>query len=181
MTTQVLITYATHHGATRQIAERIGTILQDAGIDSTVCDVGDVGDPRAFDAFVIGSAFYCGWLGEATKFVRRHRDILATRPVWLFSSGPLGTAMVDAKGRDVLEMTVPGELAEFERTIHPREHRAFFGAYDPTSPPIGLRERGARLAPSDALPAGDFRDWPAIEGWAHSIAAVLAPVPAVIG
>ncbi len=180
MTTHVLVTYATHHGATRGIAERIGSTLQAAGLEATVRAVGEAGDPRGYDAFVIGSAFYCGWLGEATKFVKRHRDLLATRPVWLFSSGPLGTANVDAEGRDVLAITVPGELAEFERTIHPREHRAFFGAYDPTSPPIGLRERGARLAPSDTMPAGDFRDWPAIEGWAHSIAAVLAPVPAVI-
>ena len=179
---RVQVVHASRHGATRGIAERIVEVLRKRGFDAVIEDAATKPDPSGFDAYVIGSGVYMGsWLKEGVEHLERNVAVLSTRPVWLFSSGPLGTAMVDAKGRDVLEMTVPGELAEFERTIHPREHRAFFGAYDPTSPPIGLRERGARLAPSDALPAGDFRDWPAIEGWAHSIAAVLAPVPAVIG
>ena len=38
---------------------------------------------------------------EAVRFVRRTSDALARRPVWLFSSGPLGTEQTDAQGRDV--------------------------------------------------------------------------------
>ena len=136
--------------------------------------------PSGYDAFVIGSAAYMfHWLGEATAFVRRHRVILADRPVWLFSSGPVGTDLVDAKGRDVLAATEPKEFAEFQDVVHPRGMRVFFGAFDPSAPPIGLAERVTRMMPAarDAMPAGDFRDWDAIEAWAASIADELAAVP----
>jgi hypothetical protein len=54
--------------------------------------------------------------------------------------------------------------------------RVFFGAWDPKAPAIGLMERvmGAIPAARDALPSGDFRDWPAIEAWADEITAELA-------
>jgi len=45
-----------------------------------------------------------------------------------------------------------------------------------------MSERLVRLMPAarNVLPAGDFRDWDAIETWAREIAAELAPtmVPA---
>jgi menaquinone-dependent protoporphyrinogen oxidase len=130
-------------------------------------------------AFVVGSAAYMGgWIDEATGFVRRNRELLANRPVWLFSSGPVGTETVDAKGRDVIKASEPREFAEFADAIHPVDERVFFGAYDPDTKPIGLIERlGARFmrlpAIREALPAGDFRDWPEIEAWAGEIAREL--------
>ena len=40
--------------------------------------------------------------------------------------------------------------------------------------------RFMRLAPAvrQAIPTGDFRDWPAIEAWAEGIARALQPVGA---
>jgi menaquinone-dependent protoporphyrinogen oxidase len=101
----------------------------------------------------------------------------------LFSSGPVGTETVDARGRDVLEAAEPRDFAEFAGAIHPRDQRVFFGAYDPDAKPIGLMERiGARFtrmpAVREALPAGDFRDWRRIEAWAEDIARELQPVEA---
>jgi menaquinone-dependent protoporphyrinogen oxidase len=175
----VLVAYATRHGATRGIAERIAQTLHRSGLEVTLKPVEKADAVDQYDAMVIGSAAYMGrWLKEATQFVRRHRSQLASRPVWLFSSGPIGTQTVDAKGRDVLEASEPTEFAEFAAAIHPRGERVFFGAYDPDAEPIGLMERlGARFtrmpAVREALPAGDFRDWPEIEAWADGIAREL--------
>lgn len=183
---KILVAYASRHGATKGIAERIAQTLQGDGLDVTLRTVEDVGAVDPYDAFVIGSAAYMGsWLRPASTFVRRHREILAARPVWLFSSGPIGAETVDAKGRDQIEAATPKEFEEFHGTIQPRDQRVFFGAYDPDAAPSGLAERlmggFMRLAPAarDALPAGDFRDWAAIEAWAGEIARALHPAEAM--
>jgi len=173
---KILVAYASRHGATKGIAERIADTLAETGLEVTLRPVDSAGPVEEFGACVIGSAAYLGgWLAEATTFVRRHREALAGRPVWLFSSGPTSSATVDAKGRDLLNASEPKEFEEFARTIRPRDEQVFFGRYDPDATPAGLAERAMnrfmRLVPEtrQALPAGDFRDWPAIEAWAQGI------------
>jgi menaquinone-dependent protoporphyrinogen oxidase len=182
---KVLVAYASRHGATKGIAERIAQTLERSGVVVTLRTVEEVGAVDEYDAFVVGSAAYMGgWLGGAASFVRRHRDVLSSHPVWMFSSGPTGTDVVDAKGRDVLKTAEPKEFVEFGRTIRQRDQQVFFGAYDPEAAPSGVAEnlmaRFMRLAPAarDALPSGDFRDWSAIETWAERIALELQPVGA---
>lgn len=174
----VLVAYASRHGATAGIAERIAADLRAAGLEAEVSPVTEVGDVTAYDAFVIGGAAYMfHWLKDATTFAKRHRATLAGAPVWLFSSGPLGTDLVDKEGRDVLETGRPKEFEKLVSTLRPRGERVFFGAWDPSAPPVGVAERMMHLAPAgkDAMPAGDFRDWPAIDAWAAEIAADLTP------
>ena len=173
MTPRILVAYASKHGSTRAVAERIAATLTAAGQPAVALSVAEVADPAPYDAFVIGSAAYYGsWLKEATAFVRVHRDLLATRPVWLFSSGPLGTELTDAEGG-----AEPKEFAEFKEAIRPRDLRVFFGVLDPGK--LGLAERFVRALPAGRglLPEGDFRDWAAIDSWATGIAQALARRP----
>ena len=166
---KVLVAYASKYGATQGIAERIGEVLRRRGLEADVVRCKDVEDATGYDAYVVGSAAYMfRWRKDARKFVRRNLDVLAARPVWLFSSGPVGTDAVDAKGHDVLAGAVPKEFAEFEPAIGPRGMQVFFGAFQLEK----LRgvDRMAKWAPADAMPVGDFRDWAAIEAWANAIA-----------
>jgi menaquinone-dependent protoporphyrinogen oxidase len=178
-TMNVLVAYASRHGATREIAEWIAEALDREGLEVTLSSVTEPIDVDAHEAFVIGSAAYMGhWLGEASAFVRDHRKVLARAPLWLFSSGPIGTDRIDAKGRDVIEASRPLDFDELADSLHPRDEAIFFGAYDPQAAPVGVIERlGApflRLsAVRAAMPAGDFRDRPAIEAWAMGIAREL--------
>lgn len=179
-TIRVLVAYASRHGATQGIAEQIARTLEESGLEVTLRQADEVQAVEGYDAFVIGSAAYMfHWLKEASGFVRRHRAHLAEHPVWLFSSGPVGTQTVDEKGRDVVEMSTPREFAEFAELIHPRGQQVFWGAYDPIAPPVGLAERLVSRMPAarSALPAGDFRDWQAIAAWAQGIADELLRQP----
>jgi len=156
----VLVTYATKHGSTRGIAEAIATTLADRGIPTEALAVDGVADVGRYDAVVLGSAVYMGrWLKEAIEFARRHREQLAARPLWLFSSGPLGTEVVDAEEQ-------PKELAELRQTLGPRDHRLFDGAL--TRDALGFGER--MIIKAVKAPEGDFRDWDDIRAWAATIA-----------
>lgn len=172
----VLVAYASRHGSTAGIAERIAASLTAAGVSAEAHPAGDIHDVSVYDAFVVGAAAYMfHWLKDASAFVNRHRGVLAERPLWLFSSGPLGDQKVDAEGHDVLQSAEPKEFEELTRRLNPRGTRVFFGAWDPASQPVGLGERLMKLMPADKspLPAGDFRDWDDIDAWAGEIAAEL--------
>ena len=171
----ILVVYASKHGATQGIAERIAAKLGEAGQEAEARPVEAVDHLIGYDAFVVGSAVYAAhWQKEASAFVRRNRAVLASRPVWLFSSGPLGTEAADAQGRDLTVAAEPKEIAEFEGAIRPKGHRVFFGALDPGT--LGFSERAIRKLPAarTMLPEGDFRDWAEIDAWTSGIAHQLA-------
>jgi menaquinone-dependent protoporphyrinogen oxidase len=161
---RVLVTYATKHGSTRGIAEAIAATIGGNGIAAELRPVEGVGETGSYDAVVLGSAIYMGrWLREATEFTRRHRASLAERPLWLFSSGPLGTEVVDAEEQ-------PMELSELREMLEPRDHRLFYGAL--TRDALGFGER--MVVKAVKAPEGDFREWDEIQAWAAAIAAELA-------
>ncbi len=173
---RVLIAYTSRCGATQGIAERIAAVLRREGMDAVVQPAQHADDPVGYDAVVIGSAaYYFHWMKHSTEFVRSNCDVLAELPVWLFSSGPLGTKANDAQGRDLRAVTIPKEIAEFMETIRPRDHRVFFGAMNPEK--LSFPHRLVLKLPVNRdnaiFPLGDFRDWNDIEGWATAIAQEL--------
>ena len=163
-----LVAVASRHGSTEGIAEAIAEELRGAGIDTDLREADEVLDLEGYTAVVLGSAVYLGnWLPEARRVVERHRARLATVPVWLFSSGPLGEEDPEPPGD-------PERLADLLQALRPREHQRFVGKLDKRT--LGFGERlAARLVHA---PEGDFRAWDAIRAWARSIAAALmAPSP----
>jgi menaquinone-dependent protoporphyrinogen oxidase len=175
---KVLVVYASKYGSTKGIAEFIGEKLRHRGMEADVMEVGTLRNAEQYQAFVIGSALYMyHWLKEAKQFISRNRAMLATRPVWLFSSGPVGTQTKDDKGHDLLEVSGPKELDELRALVKPRDHRVFFGALDSArvTGTMGCAYKLVRrsAAAREAMPEGDFRDWKNIEAWTTSIAQAL--------
>lgn len=172
----VLVAYSSRHGATAGIAEHIAAHLTEAGVPAQALSVDKVTEVETYDAVVLGaSAYLFHWQKEAMRFARYYMEYLAEHPLWLFSSGPLGTDLINEKDIDLLVASRPKEFDELVSLLHPVGERVFFGKYDPNARPIGMSERLIRTMPAgrNGLPAGDYRDWPAIEAWALEIAADL--------
>jgi len=167
MEKRVLVAYATKYGATAEIAEKIGQVLCQAGLQADVLPADRVADPNAYSAVVLGSAVYIGqWRKEATRFLKDNEALLATKPVWLFSSGPTGEG-------DPLELTqgwrFPGKLQPIADRIAPRDIAVFHGASDVDK--LNFLEKW--MLKNVQAPVGDFRDWEAIIAWAKAMAQEL--------
>lgn len=174
----VLVAVASKHGATQGIARYIAETLRAAGHRAETRLARSVPDVAGYDAVVVGGATYLGhWLKEATKFVERNAAALRSRPVWLFSSGPLGAAETDVDGRDLRATAAPAEIADLAEAVGAVGHRVFYGALDPAR--LGFRDRVIRAMPAGKglLSEGDFRDWPEIDAWAATITSTLAGQP----
>ena len=90
---QVLVTAASRHGSTAEIATAIARALEESvvGLTAIAVPIDQRPEPARFDAVVLGSAVYAGrWLEPAREYAAAHAEALRDRPVWLFSSGPIG-------------------------------------------------------------------------------------------
>src|SRR3954468_19030656 len=88
---RVLVVVASRHGATAEIADALARGLTGAGLAAVAVPAQQQCDPAPFDAVLLGSAVYAGrWLEPAREYAARYAGTLRTRPVWLFSSGPIG-------------------------------------------------------------------------------------------
>ena len=166
---RVLVSAASMHGSTAEIALAIGQELAGQGLTVTVTTPGEVRGVDDYDAVIIGSAVYVGhWLDPAIDLINRCRDDLAAREVWLFSSGPVG----DPSGKLAQAMRKdPVELAGLRAATYARDHRMFAGKLDRK---VLTRPQRAALLVFRGL-EGDFRDWAEIREWAGSIARQLMP------
>jgi menaquinone-dependent protoporphyrinogen oxidase len=171
---RVLVTAASRHGATQEIAEAIASRLAEspagrtAGLTAVVLPIGQHPDPGGFAAVVLGSAVYAGrWLEPARTYASIRAGGLRQRPVWLFSSGPIG--------KPPFPPDEPHDVAAMLQLTGAREHRMFPGRLEKAR--LGFGERA--MVTAMRAPLGDFRDWAEIRAWADGIAADLvgAAVP----
>jgi menaquinone-dependent protoporphyrinogen oxidase len=156
---RILITAASRHQGTAEIAQHLADALRRAGAEVAVIPPEDVVGVTDYDGVVLGSAVYFGrWLPEARRLAERLRDEPRERPVWLFSSGPVGAAAADPNQGKV-------NVDALTALTGALEHHVFGG-----------RIERARLSwPARKLVGGmrikdrDDRDWTEVEGWAQSI------------
>lgn len=159
----VLVAYATRHGATAEIAEKIGEVLAQNDLKADVVEISSVKDITAYGAIVVGSSIYFGdWHKEMVNFLNENEKLLITRDVWIFSSGPTGH-------RDTYEIVAEWRFPLWFRPllerIQPHDGAVFFGKLDLEK--LNFFER--TIAKMLKEPIGDFRDWEEIETWAQTI------------
>lgn len=164
---KILVSAASKHGATTEIAEAIAAAIRESGVGVDAIAPEEVRDVAGYDAFVLGSGIYAGrWLEPARRLVERHHAVFVSRPVWLFSSGPIGEPLQPTEE--------PHDGANLTRELSAREHRVFAGKLNRDD--LGWVER--TITGMLKAPDGDFRDWDAIRAWARQIVAALEPAGA---
>lgn len=159
----VLVTYATKHGSTGEIATVIADALREHDLDVELWPAAEVTTVDPYDAVVLGSAVYrTRWQQDAERFVHRFETHLANRSVWLFSSGPLD------RSASVGLLEPPRAAARIGERIGARQHIWFGGALAPDATGIveRLMVRSGR--------AGDYRDLDQVRAWAHGVAESIA-------
>lgn len=158
--TNVLVTYASKHGSTAEIAEAIADKLREYGLSVDCAPVGDVTSIDRYQAVVLGSALYAGrWQAGARRFLRRHAAELCERPFWVFSSGPVD-------GLDPVRPEPARVVKEVEH-LGARAH-AVFGGRLPADAHGPLERRIVKKTPTVYR---DSRDWGEIRLWAARVAA----------
>ena len=83
---------------------------------------------------------------------------MATRPVWLFSSGPVGEPAEPADN--------PVDVTKILRAIKARDHQIFAGKL--IKKDLSFPDRA--MASAVRAQEGDFRNWAKIKDWAAGVA-----------
>jgi len=168
MDRKILVAYASQYGATQEIAEKIGGVLGQAGLQADVFPVDRVRDLTPYQAVILGSGVYIGqWNKEAAAFLQANEKALADRRVWLFSSGPTGSG-------DPVELLngwrLPAALQPVADRIQPRDIAVFHGYINPDK--LNFIQKWV-IKTIVKKPFGDFRDWDTIAAWTTTVAAEL--------
>lgn len=201
MTEKILIAYATKCGSTAEIAEAVGEELASRRLDVDVRPAAQIDHVAEYDAVVVGCPIlYASPHSDAVGLLHRHRAALASIPVAYFLTCLELTRIPAASHRGVPIVVdpdlgalprIPGKLSYWERShlVSGLVDQLLGAAPDVTPVNVGVfrgRMRYSDLNPADwlmmragrllfSVPAGDFRNWPAICTWAADLPTALLP------
>ena len=155
---KVLVSAASKHGATAEIADHIGKTLEAQGLDLTRTEPSEVTDLEGYRAVILGSAIYAGhWLQDAKELAARVAALDPAPMVWMFSSGPIGDPPKPEQD--------PVDVADILQATAARQHQVFAGKIDTSK--LSFGEKAIMIAVRAT--EGDFRDWDEIACWADQI------------
>jgi menaquinone-dependent protoporphyrinogen oxidase len=145
-------------GGTKGLADMVGAELEANGFRVDVMPARSVSDLDAYGGVILGGALYSlRWHRDARRFIRKHRVSLQSKPVWLFSSGPLD----DSAGKQ--EIPPVRFVKKAMRLTHARGHMTFGGR-------MPADARGFPAASMAKKSTGDWRNPDHVRMWAKQVA-----------
>lgn len=169
---RILVAYDTIHGASAEVAERIGSELCARGFQVDVRFVRNVSSIEAYVAVILGSAIYkFNWLPDARRFLKNHYAALSSKPTALFI---VCSAMSNdtPENRDAAQKSFVSPLLTKYPAISPLSIGLFGGAVDFKTNRYNLFEKivlrilGKMLGFKDSA---DWRDWEYISDWSQEV------------
>lgn len=166
---RILVTYASKHHSTAEIAGAIAQEIRVGGHDVVCEDARSAPPASEFDAVVLGSAVYVGrWRKAASKYLKRNLDTLSKMPFWIFSSGPVGAPPEDEEQAE--KFLEPSKVTKRAVDAGVRGHVVFGGRVPPEEG--GMIAKSMRKNTPPELQ--DLRDWDEIRAWAKQIADAIS-------
>ncbi len=169
MNDRILIAYATTHGSTREIAERVADRLRQAGLSVDITPAAKVRSLDGYSAIVLGASIYMFRMHrDARQFLARHQNTLSGGlPLAIFAGGPYG-ANAEADQVDI-RTKLDQELAGYA-WLKPAAVKIVGGRFDPS----GLRFPWSLIPALRNAPPSDARNWDDISAWAGSLPELLS-------
>lgn len=169
MENKILVAYASTHGSTQEVAERVAATLSERGLKVDLQPARSVRSLEGYSAVVLGAPLYMfHWHKDAFRFLSRHRTVLLRRRVAVFAGGPFGKG--DEAEWEEIRKQLNKELAKVA-WLSPVAVEVVGGKFDPTK----LRFPYNLIPALKQVPANDLRDWDAIRAWANNLALTFQP------
>ncbi|MDO8210271.1 flavodoxin domain-containing protein [Conexibacter sp. CPCC 206217] len=176
----VLVAYATKHGHTRLIAERVGAVLRESGLEIDLCDLGARhadARPAAYSGVVVAASVHAGrHQASVERWAKSHTNTLATRPTAFLS-----VSLTAADDTDEALATTSRMIEDLREKTgwNPTRTLAVAGAllyreYDIATRVLMRLISRQHGAPTDVSRDFDFTDWAAVEQFAREFAALVA-------
>ena len=177
---RILLLYATTEGQTARIAERIAHTLRHQGHSVEVLPADTARsdfDPAAYDGVMVGASIHYGHHPAYLRaLIRRHRDVLATRPCAFFS------VSLSAGGPRPKPQAAQRYLDKFLRQTgwQPQLAISFAGAvkyslYGPIKRRVMIVFVGLGGGNTDTTQDYEYTDWNAVDRFADAYAQGLKP------
>lgn len=158
---EVLVTYATKHGSTTDIAWSIANSFFDSGIRADVKKIQNVEDVRPYRLVIVGTPIYDNQiLPEVLTFAELHTDWLEKRKVAVFV---VGRTLKEPDSETLIR--TERMLSRLKNYINIFDTGMFAGKISPKNLPI--KERLEEVFGEKKT--GDFRDWEEIGSWAKEL------------
>jgi menaquinone-dependent protoporphyrinogen oxidase len=192
---RILVAYASMAGSTAEVARAVGDEIARSGLQVDVLPLSQVKDVGAYDGVVVGAPMIMGWHRSALRFLRRHHAAFQRIPLAVFVTA-MSLTQTGETGLGDAPVTVDVKLPkppEKEGRLGFKERYARLANYlNPIlkaarpAKPVSIGVFGGRMeygrlkwwAVLFAMliiqaPAGDRRNWPAIQEWSAGLPAAF--------
>lgn len=177
---KALIVYGTRYGTASEIAEEIGKVMREEGIEVNVVDSHGLNDydVSPYDMVIIGSGIKMGkWTKDSLRFLKKNKSALADKKVALFvSCGAANEEKSVEMGLDKYLRKVAKEYLAGE----PVDIGLFGSVYDPNAKHGLMYKMTAGFIRKDLEKKGmdtskriDLRNWEEIRAWARGLADMI--------
>ncbi len=177
---KALIVYGTRYGTASEIAEEIGKVMGEEGIEVNVVDAHGLKDydVSPYVMVIVGSGIKMGkWTKDSLNFIKKNKSVLADKMVALFVS--CGAANEEKSVKMGLDKYLK-KVAEENLIDKPVDMGLFGSVYDPDAKhglmykmTVGFIRKDLEKKGMDTSKRIDLRNWDEIHAWARGLADMM--------